>query len=129
MLAFVVYIYAQEIYNQNWNFIACGLYLFAADWRGEIMNEVIFHITGYSSLWNAPGNGTSLLIFIGLNIEIAFMFCILGIIISKTVPKDRDLQIFGINNRKFIAVCWGLLCAIVEYFLHNIGALGWEFGF
>ena len=52
------------------------------------MNEVFFFITGYSSLWNAPNHGTAYLLFIGLNIEIAFMFAVAGIIMIKTIPKD-----------------------------------------
>ena len=67
--------------------MACGLYLFAWIWIIELMNEIVFHITEYSALWVAPGNGTGFLIFIGLNIEIAFTFAIAGIIIVKVIPK------------------------------------------
>ncbi len=60
------------------------------DWRGEVMNEVIFRINEYTSLWNAPGNNTSYLALIGLNIEIFSMFCCLGVIYAKFLPKDKN---------------------------------------
>ena len=93
------------------------------------MNEVIFHITGYSSLWNAPGHDTAYLIFIGLNIEIFLMFSCMGIIIIKTLPSDKTKEIYGISYRFIWAVGWALFCAIAEYILNQIGALGWEFEF
>ena len=53
----------------------------------------------------------------------------MGIIIIKTLPSDKTKEIYGISYRFIWAVGWALFCAIAEYILNQIGALGWEFEF
>jgi hypothetical protein len=83
ILLFIVHVYGIEVKRRHWGAVAVGLYLGACDWRGEIMNEVIFRLTEFSSLWNTPGHNTSYQIFIGLNMEIYSMFLVLGVVIAN----------------------------------------------
>jgi hypothetical protein len=60
LLAFVVYIYANEASKKNWNGIAAGLALYMVHWFYEILNGLIQHFSGHA-LWTVP-TGTSFLI-------------------------------------------------------------------
>lgn len=96
-------------------------------WSAEVINEIIFHITQFSGLWTAPGDGTAFLIFIGINLEIAFMFLVAGIIIVKTLPKDKNMDVLGMNNRIFFTLFWAFIFTLAEVVLHDWEVLGWEF--
>lgn len=126
LLAFVVYVYAVEIERRNWNLVFAGLAFWGMDWFNEIWNGLVFHFTNYAPVWGAPGK-TAYLIFIGLNIEICFMFAVAGIAFSKMLPADKHLKILGINNRIFFAVANSIFCVIVELFLNAVGALTWDY--
>jgi hypothetical protein len=67
LLAFVVYVYANEISKKNWRGIAAGLALYMVHWLYEIANALIQHITGHA-LWTVP-TGTTFLILVGVGIE------------------------------------------------------------
>lgn len=68
----------------------------------------------------------TVLILIGLNIEICFMFAIAGIVMSKLLLPEKNTKILGINNRYFTAVSGSIFCVIVEFFLNAAGALTWD---
>jgi hypothetical protein len=125
LFAFVVYVYAVEVERRNWNLVFAGLAYWGMDWFNEIWNSLVFHFTGTAPVWGAPGD-TTFLIFIGLNIEICFMFAIAGIAFGKLLPSDAKLKILGIPNRLFIAVVGAAFCVIVEIWLNSIGALTWD---
>ena len=126
LLMLVLYVYSVEIERKNWNLVVAGLAFWAMDWFNEIWNGLVFHFTQYAPVWGAPGS-TAYLILIGLNIEICFMFACAGIVVAKTLPADRNLKIFGLPNRWFIAVCGSVFCVIVELFLNAAGALTWDY--
>jgi len=86
----------------------------------------VFHFSHYAPVWGAPGK-TAFLILIGLNIEICFMFAIAGITFSKMLPADRHLKILGLPNRLFFAISGSVFCVFVEYLLHQVGALTWDY--
>ena len=50
LLALVIYVYATEIQNSNWNGIAAALALYAVHWLVEIANAVIQQLSGHA-LW------------------------------------------------------------------------------
>jgi len=52
LLALVIYIYANEISNKNWNSIAAGLSLYMVHWFVEIVNGLVQHFSGHA-LWSA----------------------------------------------------------------------------
>lgn len=126
LFAFVVYVYAVEIEKRNWNLVLAGLAYWGMDWFNEIWNGLVYHFTQHAPMWGAPGK-TAYLIFIGLNIEICFMFAIAGIAFTKMLPKDKNLRIMGIPNRLFFATANSIFCVIVEIWLNSINALTWDY--
>lgn len=126
LFAFVVYVYANVIEKRDWSLVLAGLAFWGMDWFNEIWNGLVFHFTNYAPVWGAPGD-TAFLIFIGLNIEICFMFAVAGIVFAKMLPKDRKLKILGINNRIFFALANSIFCVIVELWLNSVNALTWDY--
>jgi len=126
LFAFVVYVYANEIERKNWNLVFAGLAFWGMDWFNEIWNSLVFHFTDYAPVWGAPGE-TAYLIFIGLNIEICFMFAIAGVTFAKMLPPDKKVKIFGIPNRLVVAIGGSAFCVFVEVLLNEIGALSWDY--
>jgi hypothetical protein len=126
LFAFVVYVYANEIEKRNWNLVFAGLAYWGMDWFNEIWNSIVFHLSGYAPVWGTPGK-SAFTIFIGLNIEICFMFAIAGIVFVKTLPQDKKLKILGIPNRLFFAIAWSIFTVFVEVLLNLAGMLTWDY--
>lgn len=126
LLVMVLYIYAVEVERRNWRLVFAGLGFWGMDWINEIINSAVLHLSQYAPIWGAPGQ-TAYLLLVGLNIEICFMFAILGIVSCKMLPADRSLRILGMPNRFFFAMLGSILCVIVEYGLNAIGALTWDY--
>ena len=125
LLAIVVYIYVNEVEKRNWNVVFAGLAFWGMDWINEIINSIFFHINGKAPLWGAPGD-TAYLIFIGLNIEIMFMFSFAGVAWSKMLLPDKRIKIVGLPNRWFIAITGSAFCVFVEVLLNAVDALTWD---
>jgi hypothetical protein len=126
ILIFVIYIYYTEIGRGNWSVVLAGLALWGADWFNEIVNALVLHFSGYAPIWGAPA-GTAYLILVGLNIEIMFMFAVMGIAAVKLLPADKKRKIFGIPNRLFYALLSAAMAVGVEILLNLAGALTWEY--
>jgi uncharacterized membrane protein len=126
LMLVVVYVYAVEIEARKWNVVFAGLAFWAMDWFNEIWNGLVFHFTNYAPVWAAPGR-TAYLILIGLNIEIAFMFAIMGIVCAKLLPADRSIRILGVPNRWFLAVAGSIVAVVIEHILNAAGALTWDY--
>lgn len=129
LLLIVMYIYTKEAHEKNWNVILGGIALWGMDLFNEIWNSIVFHATNFAPVWGTPmGVGdTALLILIGYNIEISFMFAMMGIMACLSLPKDPKQKILGINNRVFLAVVYTTLAVVVECFLNYSGLLTWEY--
>ncbi len=125
LFALVVYVYSVEIERRNWNLVFAGLAFWGMDWINEIWNSLVLHFSGYAPMWGAPGK-TALLILVGLNIEIMFMFSIAGIAFGKMLPPDKAQKILGLPNRLFFAITNSAFCVLVEIWLNDIGALTWD---
>ncbi|MCP4600955.1 MAG: hypothetical protein GY847_10585 [Proteobacteria bacterium] len=126
ILLIVIYIYNVEIGKKNWKVIFAGLALWGCDWFNEILNSLVFHFTQYAPIWGAPAK-TAYLILIGLNIEITFMFSIMGIAAVHALPEDKKVRIMGIPNRLVFAVVFTTACVLVEVLLNMAGALTWDY--
>ena len=126
LFAFTVYVYAHEIERKNWSLVLAGLAFWGMDWFNEIWNSLVFHFSGTSPVWGAPGD-TAYLILIGLNIEIMFMFAIAGGAFSKMLPEDKQMKFLGMPNRLAFAIFGSAFCVFIEVLLNQIGALTWEF--
>jgi len=130
LLAIVFYIYTSEIKKAkelgNWDAVFAGATLFGVDFLFETINGWIFHLSGHSAFWTAPGE-TALRTTVGWNIEIMFMFSIAGIIYYNTLSRDRDAKILGIPNRLFWSFSYAVFCVFVECLLNIGGHLVWEY--
>ena len=130
LLAIVFLVYAGEVQaarrSGQWNGVIAGATVFAADFVNETINGWIFALSGYSALWLAPGP-TALRTMVGWNIEIMFMFAILGIIYHRTVGDDATERVTGIPSRWFWALCYSAVCVVVELFLNRGRLLIWDY--
>ncbi|MBN2738140.1 MAG: hypothetical protein JXR70_14245 [Spirochaetales bacterium] len=124
-LAFVVYLYVNEIEKRNWRAVAAGLALYSVHWFFEIANALIQHFTAHA-LWTAPA-GSFYLILVGVGIEISMMFSVAGLILTKILPQDRSMKILGLNNRLFFAIANALLFALIEIPLAMTPVFHWTY--
>ncbi len=126
-LGVVSFAYALEVEKKNWSAIFAGLTFILMDTFNELWNGLIYTATGgYSAYWMVD-YATGYQTLIGWNIEIIINFLFWGLIITKGIPKDKNLKIFGINNRILLALGWGVLPVIVEIILNSFGALIWNY--
>jgi len=125
LLAFVVYIYFNEISKKNWKGVAAGLSLYMVHWFYEIMNALIQHFSGHA-LWTVPA-GTSYLLLIGVGCELSMMFSVAGLIFSKILPEDPKMKILGINNRIIFALGNAAFFSVFEIFLATTPAFHWVY--
>ncbi len=125
LLLIVLYIYSVEVERKNWNIFFGGLALWGMDWFNEIWNALIFHFNKFAPAWATPG-ATAYNILIGLNVEITFMFAVMGVFACKMLPANKKMKILGVNNRIFFAVLNAILAVGIEVLLNLAGALTWD---
>lgn len=125
LLLIVLYAYVEQVAQRRWNIVLAALAFWLMDWVNEIWNALLFHFSGFAPAWGTPGNSAYVLL-IGLNIEISFMFAIMGLMSVRMLPSDPGLRVFGIPNRWLLAICNSILCVMVELWLNRIGVLTWE---
>ncbi|HUX37791.1 MAG TPA: hypothetical protein VMV44_07800 [Rectinemataceae bacterium] len=132
LLAIVFYIYATEVSRArtsgNWDAIVAGAAVFGADFLNETINSWIMALTGRAALWSTPGP-SALKTLVGWNIEIMFMFAILGIIWQRSLSGKPGARLFGLPEGWFLAIAYSLVCVAVEVVLNAGGLLVWEWGF
>lgn len=129
MLLFVMYIYYEQAKQKRWNVLLGAAALWGMDLFNEIWNSIVFHATGFAPVWGTPAGAgdTALLLLIGYNIEISFMFATLGVVACLQLPEDPKKKILGINNRVFFAALLTTLAVLTECFLNYCGVLTWEY--
>ncbi|HOZ72896.1 MAG TPA: hypothetical protein PLQ29_07430 [Spirochaetales bacterium] len=125
ILAFVAYVYFNEIQKKNWRGVASGLALYAVHWFYEIVNALIQHFSGHA-LWTVP-TGTSFLLLVGVGWELSMMFAVAGLIFSKILPDDPKAKVLGVNNRVFFAVANAAFFSVFEIFLASTPAFHWVY--
>ena len=132
LLGIVAYIYTKEIKEArktgDWNPILCGLTIFGMVLFNETWNGWVLILSGHSALWTAPGD-TALRTMVGGNIEIWFMFTIIGMVFYNTLSEGRNKKILGLNEKWFWAVGYSVFCVFVECLLNMGGHLVWEYPF
>ncbi|WP_433679782.1 hypothetical protein [Nocardia sp. CA-119907] len=124
LLLVVIYVYATEVERRNWNVFFAGLALWGVDGFNEIWNSVVFHATGRAPVWGASGP-TAYQLLIGLNIEICFMFAIMGVAAAKMLPP-KQTRILGVPNRPVLVAVNSAAAVLVEVLLNKIGVLTWD---
>ena len=128
LLLLVLHAYGEQAAERRWSVVLGGLAFWLMDWINEIANGLLARFSGFAPLWGAPG-GSAYVLLIGLNVEISMMFAIMGLFAVRTLPADRHLKFFGINNRYWFASINAALCVMVECWLNHIGVLTWEWPF
>lgn len=124
LLLLVIYVYSVEVERRNWNVLFAGLALWGMDWFNEIWNALVFHVTERAPVWAASGP-TAYQILIGLNIEICFMFAIMGIAAAKMLPP-KETRLFGLPNRPVLIAANSAAAVGVEVLLNKAGVLTWD---
>jgi hypothetical protein len=64
---------------------------------------------------------------VGWNVEIMFMFAIVGIIYYKSVDADPRATVCGLPNRWFWALFYSAVSVLVELVLNKGGLLVWDY--
>ncbi|TAL37067.1 MAG: hypothetical protein EPN93_06475 [Spirochaetes bacterium] len=132
LLAIVFYIYTREIKEArksgNWNAVLAGLTIFGVDFFNETWNGWVMVLSGRSAFWTAPGD-TALRTMVGWNIEIMFMFLIVGIIFYHSLSESTEERILGLPEKWFWAIGYSAFCVFVECLLNIGGHLVWEYPF
>jgi hypothetical protein len=132
LLAFVFYVYTREIkearQSKNWDAVFAGLAIFGADFFNETWNSWVMYLTQRSAFWTTPGD-TALRTLVGWNIEIMFMFLLLGIIYYHTLSKSKKEKILGLPEKWAVAIGYSAFCVFIECFLNIGGLLVWEYPF
>ena len=54
-------------------------------------------------------------------------FFVVALIIGKILPKDKDMKIFEIDNRYFIALVLSFFCTLFEIWLSTFNAHIWNY--
>lgn len=126
LFALVVFLYASELKNRNYKGIVAALSLYGVHWLYEIANAVIQHATGYA-LWTVSPESTSFILLIGVSWELSMMFSIAGLALSKLLPEDPKMTIFGMNNRVFFAIANAAFFGFFEIFLAGTPAFIWTY--
>ncbi len=132
LLAIVFYLYTTEMKKAraggDWKAILAAAAVFGADFFNESWNGWVLALTGRSALWTAPGP-SALRTTVGWNIEIMFMFSILGFIFYHSLSGKPKARILGLPETWFFAVLYTLVCVFVECCLNAAGLLVWEYPF
>ena len=132
LMALVFYVYTREIkearQTKNWNAVFAGLTIFGVDFFNETWNGWVMYLTQRSALWTTPGD-TALRTMVGWNIEIMFMFLLLGVIYYHTLSESTKEKILGIPEKWFWAIGYSIFCVFVECLLNIGGHLVWEYPF
>ncbi len=132
LLSIVFYIYTREIKEArqtgNWNAVFAGVAIFGVDFFNETWNSWVMVLTGRSAFWTAPGD-TALRTMVGWNIEIMFMFSIMGIVYYHSLNPDKKAKIIGIPDMWFWAIGYSAFSVFIECFLNMGGHLVWEYPF
>ncbi|HEX7910914.1 MAG TPA: hypothetical protein VF534_22885 [Paraburkholderia sp.] len=125
LMLIVLYLYSEQVAERRWSVVLGGLAFWLMDWVNEIWNGLLFHFNQVAPAWATPG-GSAYVVLIGLNIEITFMFAVMGLLAVRTLPVDRNLRIAGMDNRWFMAIVNSVLCVLTEIVLNHIGVLTWD---
>ena len=132
LLAVVFYLYTTEMKKArtsgDWKGLLAAAAVFGADFFNESWNGWVLVLSGRSALWTAPGP-TALRTTVGWNIEIMFMFSILGFIFYHSLSGKPKAKVLGIPEPWFFAILYTVVCVFVECCLNAAGLLVWEYPF
>jgi len=125
LLACVVYVYGQIAAASNWRLLMMCLAYWAIETIFEQLNALVFYFTKKAPFWCTPGHNSAYVIYIGLNIEITFMFGIAAAVCGLTLPANHADTFLFIPWNVWIPLGIGVFCLFVETLLNKMDALTW----
>jgi len=125
LLACVVYIYGRIAADSNWKLLVMCLAYWAIETIFEQLNALVYHFTKKAPLWCTPGHNSAYVIYIGLNIEITFMFGIAAAVCGLTLPANHADTFLWLPLNVWIPLGIGVFCLFVETLLNKMDALTW----
>ena len=132
LLMIVLYVYGREIRQArqtgNWDAVFSALAVFGVDFFNETWNGWVMHLTEYSAFWTVPGD-TALRTMVGWNLEIMFMFSLMGFVFYYSLSESTTEKILGIPEKWFFAVLLAATAVFVECILNLGGHLVWAYPF
>lgn len=88
----VMYLFVSEIKKKHFNVVFGAAAFWLADVFNETWNSMVYAVTG-QPVWGTTAAGHSALqILVGYNIEISFMFMLLGMVACKMLPGSPDSE-------------------------------------
>lgn len=87
-----LYIIVTEWKNKNYSVVLGGAAFWTMDVFNETWNSMVYACTGQPVWGTTPAGGSALQILVGYNIEISFMFFILGIVACKLLKKTPGFE-------------------------------------
>ena len=117
--------YVPRIRDKRWDAIFAALALYGTHWIYEIANAAICHFAGFG-LWHVTPSSTTFILLIGVSWELSMMFSIAGFT-CELLPDDKDMKVFGINNRIVFAVGSALGFSLFEIFLAGTPSFVWVY--
>lgn len=97
LLLIFLYIVTTEAQKKNYSILFGALAFWLMDVFNETWNSMVYATTGQPVWGTTAAGGSALQILIGYNIEISFMFFILGIVTCKWLKKTK-----GYEGEKFM---------------------------
>lgn len=132
ILAIVFYLWTMEIKSSRasgeYRNILAALAVFGADFLNESWNGWFMVLSGRSALWTAPGP-TALRTTVGWNIEIMFMFALLGFVFWHSLSHKPKARVLGLPEAWFFAILYSAVCVAIECVLNASGLLVWDWPF
>jgi len=125
LLACVVYVYGQIAAASNWKLLLMCIAYWAVETIAEQINALVYHFTKKAPLWCTPGHNSAYVIYIGLNIEITFMFGIAAAVCRLTLPENHADTFLYLPLNVWIPMGIGIFCLFVETLLNKVDALTW----
>jgi hypothetical protein len=128
LFALTLWVYSATIRRGRGGEVLLALTFVLAEAVFELANALVLHFTGRAAVWSTPGE-TAFLLYVGLPLELVFLFSLLPLALFNFLPADRQVRVFGVPNRIAIPVAFGLLALAVEVTLNAWGAAVWEWWF
>lgn len=92
MFLVLLYIITIEVKQKNFSVLLGATAFWVMDVFNETWNSMVYAITGQPVWGTTEAGGSALQILIGYNIEISFMFFILGIVACKLLKTSPDAE-------------------------------------
>lgn len=124
----VLLLYFYELKRKNYKAVFAALALYSVHWFYEIMNACIEAGTGYA-LWTVSAESTSLILLIGVSVELSMMFSIAGFT-ANLLPEEKVIRLFdkiNVNTRVVYVIGNAALASILEIFLAATPAFIWVY--